>query len=107
MVRTAAAVAAAFMLWAGTATAAPPPHYSMWMCVHRQERTAWHDSGAPYWGGLQMGSWFLSAYPHPPGTPDRWTPMTQMWVAENAYRIEHYRRSWLAGQWPPSVGVCF
>lgn len=92
---------------AAPASASRPPHYSMWLCVHKQERTAWNDPDAPYWGGLQMGSWFIGHYAHPPGTPDQWTPLTQMWVAENAYRREHYRRSWLVGQWPPSVGVCF
>lgn len=86
---------------------ARPPHYSLWMCVHRQERTAWNDPNAPYWGGLQMGSWFLSYYAHPPGYPNQWTPLQQMWVAENAYRRERYSRSWLYGQWPPSRGVCF
>jgi hypothetical protein len=84
-----------------------PAHYSLWMCVHTQERTAWNDDGSPYWGGLQMGSWFISTYAHPPGMPHQWTPLQQMWVAENAYRREHYSRSWLWGQWPPSRGVCF
>ena len=79
----------------------------MWMCVHAQEQTAWNDGGSPYWGGLQMGSWFISHYAHPPGTPDQWSPLAQMWVAENAYRREGYSRSWLRGQWPPSRGVCF
>jgi hypothetical protein len=54
-----------------------------------------------------MGSWFIGHYAHPPGTPDQWSPLTQMWVAENAYKREHYSRSWLVGQWPPSVGYCF
>lgn len=96
----------ALVLAAG-ASSATPPHLALWQCVHRQERTAWNDSGAPYWGGLQMGSWFIGHYAHPPGTPDQWSPLTQMWVAENAYRREHYSRSWLWGQWPPSRGVCF
>lgn len=102
-----AAVCCALLL-AGTATAqSRPPHYSLWMCVHQQERTAWNDSGWPYWGGLQMGSWFIGHYAHPPGMPHQWTPLQQMWVAENAYRREGYSRSWLYGQWPPSRGVCF
>jgi len=86
---------------------AKPPHYSLWMCVHAHEHTAWNDADAPYWGGLQMGSWFISHYAHPPGTPDQWTPLQQMWVAENAYKREGYSRSWLRGQWPPSRGSCF
>ena len=94
----------------GTAYAKPtprPPHYSLWMCVHAQERTAWNDNYAPYWGGLQMGSWFISTYAHPPGYPHQWTPLQQMWVAENAYKRERFSHSWLWGQWPPSRGVCF
>lgn len=86
---------------------ARPPHYSLWVCVHAHERTAWNDPNPPYWGGLQMGSWFIGHYAHPAGTPDEWTPLQQMWVAENAYRREHYSRSWLYGQWPPSRGDCF
>lgn len=92
--------------------ASKPPHYTLWMCVHRQERSAWTDDGAPYWGGLQMGQWFIDTYAparllRTKGYPHRWTPLEQMWVAENAYQRERYRRSWLVGQWPPSVGVCF
>ena len=108
------AVIAAALLLPSTAAAKQvsrptpkPPHYSLWMCVHTQERTAWNDDGYPYWGGLQMGSWFISTYAHPPGYPHQWTPMQQMWVAENAYKRERYSHSWLWGQWPPSRGVCF
>ncbi len=79
----------------------------MWLCVHAHEHTAWNDPNPPYYGGLQMGDWFISHYAHPPGKPGDWTPLTQMWVAENAYRREGYSRSWLAGQWPPSRGSCF
>ena len=69
------------------ALAALPPHYNDWMCIHRYEG-AWNDSGAPYYGGLQMdwsfmhayGGWLLAAK----GTADNWTPMEQMWVAERA-----------------------
>lgn len=86
-------------------------HRELWLCVHRQERSSWSDPNPPYWGGLQLGSWFISHYGallrHPAGTPDRWAPHEQMRFAEGAYRIERYSRSWLAGQWPPSRGVCF
>lgn len=89
----------------------PPPHLSLWQCVHKQERTAWHDPGWPYLGGLQLGSWFVYHYmarvPHPPGLPHQWSPMQQMWFAELAYRHERFSHSWLWGQWPPSRGVCF
>ncbi len=104
-----ASVAVALLLTvAGGATgSSQPPHYSMWLCVHQHEHTAWNDPNPPYYGGLQLGSWFIGHYAHPPGTPDQWSPLTQMWVAENAYKREHYSRSWLYGQWPPSRGSCF
>lgn len=106
-----AVASVAVALWltvaGGAAGASKPPHYSMWLCIHEHEHTAWNDPGSPYWGGLQMGSWFLATYSHPPGTPDQWSPLTQMWVAENAYKRQRYSRSWLAGQWPPSRGSCF
>lgn len=92
---------------------ARPPHYTMWLCVHRQEHSAWNDPNPPYWGGLQMGEWFIGHYAHPRGTPDQWTPLQQMWVAENALKREVRERGWssipywLAHQWPPSRGVCF
>lgn len=96
---------------AGVAAAARPAHLALWLCVHQHERSSWHDPNAPYWGGLQLGSWFISHYgarlPHPAGTPDQWSPNDQMMFAEGAYRLEHYRRSWLVVQWPPSVGACF
>lgn len=65
-----------------------PPHYSAWMCIHRYEGS-WTDGGAPYWGGLQMDLAFQRAYApsllERKGTADHWTPLEQMWVAENAY----------------------
>lgn len=65
-----------------------PPHYDEWMCIHRYEG-AWNDSGAPYYGGLQMDISFQRAYGwnllQTKGTADNWTPLEQMWVAEKAY----------------------
>lgn len=88
-----------------------PAHYLLWLCVDRNERTGWGDAGWPYWGGLQLGAWFLGAYRHPAGTPDRWSPLVQMWVAELAYRHEAAQGrahlvAWFNGQWPPSRGRC-
>ena len=64
-----------------------PPHYSAWLCIHRFEGS-WTDSGAPYWGGLQMDMSFMRAYGAGllarKGTADHWTPLEQMWVAETA-----------------------
>lgn len=100
------------LLLAAQAHARKPVHLSLWVCVHRQERTAWNDPNAPYWGGYQLSEWFISNYeklgvPHPPGTPDQWTPLAQTLFVEGAYEKEHYSRSWLWTQWPPSRGVCF
>lgn len=90
----------------------PVPHLSLWLCIHEHERTAWNDPGAPYLGGLQLGTdWFVPHYmarvPHPPGQPHEWSPKAQMWFAELAWRHEGYSRRWLWGQWPPSRGACF
>lgn len=66
-----------------------PPHEAAWKCIHRYEG-AWTDSGAPYYGGLQMDLSFQRAYGSDllrrKGTADHWTPIEQMWVAERAYR---------------------
>lgn len=112
MLRLLAVLTLALTLAAPTWAASKPPHYSLWMCVHRQEHSAWTDDDSPYWGGLQMGQWFIDTYAparllKTKGYPHRWTPLEQMWVAENAYKREGYSRSWLYGQWPPSRGVCF
>jgi hypothetical protein len=79
----------------------------MWMCIHAKE-AAWDDGGDPYFGGLQFGRWFMSTYGSRllrlKGTADHWTPMEQLWVAENAYRREGFSLRWLHGQWPTSYG---
>jgi len=65
-----------------------PPHKSEWLCIHRFEGS-WSDSGAPYYGGLQMDITFQRHYGGylltRKGTADRWSPLEQMWVAEHAY----------------------
>lgn len=66
-----------------------PPHKAQWECIHRYEGS-WTDPNAPYYGGLQMDYSFQRA--HGPdalarwGTADHWHPLTQMWVAERAYK---------------------
>jgi hypothetical protein len=69
--------------------AAHPPHQAGWLCIHRHEG-AWNDSGAPYYGGLQMDLGFQRTYGatllRRKGTADHWTPLEQMWVAERAHR---------------------
>lgn len=85
-----------------------PPHFDGWVCVHRHEQSAWNDPNAPYYGGLQMGTWFMTTYARRllrvKGTADRWTPLEQMWVAEKAWKRERYSLTWLRGQWPTSYG---
>jgi hypothetical protein len=99
----------AYAVWAGRLRRAreavqQPPHLKDWLCIHRYEGS-WRDSGAPYYGGLQMDWGFMSAYGGwllaRRGTADRWTPLQQMWVAERALR---------AGRgfypWPNSARMC-
>lgn len=81
-----------------------PPHLADWLCIHRYEGS-WDDPGAPYYGGLQMDWNFMQAYGRhlleTKGTADHWTPLEQMWVAENALR---------AGRgfypWPNTARMC-
>lgn len=64
-----------------------PPHYSAFMCIHHFEGS-WTDTGAPYYGGLQMNVGFQATYGgwllRTKGTADHWTPLEQIWVAEKA-----------------------
>jgi hypothetical protein len=65
------------------------PHRDAWLCIHRFEGP-WNDTGAPYYGGLQMDLTFQRLYGgyllRRKGTADRWSPVEQMWVAWRAYR---------------------
>jgi hypothetical protein len=81
-----------------------PPHAAAWRCLQRYEGS-WVDSGAPYYGGLQMDLSFQQRYGayllRKKGTANHWTPLEQMWVAERALR---------AGRgfypWPNTARVC-
>ena len=59
---------------------------------------SWSDSGAPYYGGLQMDLGFQRVYGRDllarKGTADHWTPLEQMWVAERAYRAGRGFYAW-------------
>jgi hypothetical protein len=81
-----------------------PPHLRAWTCIHRYEG-AWTDTGAPYYGGLQMDLGFQRAYGAGllarKGTADHWTPLEQMWVAERALRAG--RGFW---PWPNTARLC-
>jgi hypothetical protein len=80
-----------------------PPHYSAFMCIHRFEGS-WTDSGAPFWGGLQMNYGFQATYGpwllRTKGTADHWTPLEQIWVAEKAARSRGF---W---PWPNTARYC-
>lgn len=80
-----------------------PPHKSAWLCIHHYEGS-WTDSGAPYYGGLQMDEGFQKTYGitlyRSKGTADHWTPLEQMWVAERAYRTRGF---W---PWPNTARYC-
>jgi hypothetical protein len=83
--------------------AAHPPHLAAFLCIHRYEGS-WTDSGAPFWGGLQMnygfqatyGSWLLRSK----GTADHWTPLEQIWTAEKALRSRGFY------PWPNTARSC-
>lgn len=80
-----------------------PPHYSAWLCIHRYEGS-WTDSGSPYYGGLQMDYGFQATYGgkllRSKGTADHWTPLEQMWVAEEAYKSRGFY------PWPNTARMC-
>jgi hypothetical protein len=87
-------IAGAVELWrhraaAARARARRPPHLRAWLCIHHYEGS-WTDSGAPYYGGLQMDLGFQRHYGarllRTKGTADRWLPIEQIWVAERAHR---------------------
>jgi hypothetical protein len=81
-----------------------PPHKAGWLCIHRYEG-AWSDPNGPYYGGLQMDLGFQRTYGarllRTKGTADHWTPLEQMWVAEQAHRSG---RGYYA--WPNTARYC-
>ena len=80
-----------------------PPHKAQWLCIHHYEGS-WTDSGAPYYGGLQMDWDFMFTYGRKllrsKGTADHWTPHEQMWVAERAWRTRGFY------PWPNTARYC-
>lgn len=103
----------------------PPPGLAAWMCIHsgikggRWSRHldylgggyrvsngegSWTDSGAPYWGGLQMSLSFQSTYGgwllHTKGTANHWTPLEQIWAAVRAWRTRGF------SPWPTTARDC-
>lgn len=80
-----------------------PPNFGGWLCIHRYEGS-WSDSGAPYWGGLQMDLSFQSTYGgwllRHKGTADHWSPLEQIWVAVRASRARGF------SPWPNTARYC-
>lgn len=80
-----------------------PPELRDWLCIHRYEGS-WADSGAPYWGGLQMDYGFQQSYGgwllRHKGTADHWSPLEQIWVA---VRASHSRGF---SPWPNTARDC-
>jgi hypothetical protein len=80
-----------------------PPQLEAWLCIHRHEGS-WQDTGAPYWGGLQMdldfqrtyGGWLLRSK----GTADHWTALEQIWTAVKARRTRGFY------PWPNTARAC-
>jgi hypothetical protein len=77
--------------------------WDAWMCIHRHEGP-WTDTGAPYYGGLQMDIAFQRAYGGyllaTKGTANTWTPLQQVAVAERAYRTRGFH------PWPNTARAC-
>ncbi|HEU5476758.1 MAG TPA: hypothetical protein VFU64_02895 [Gaiellaceae bacterium] len=80
-----------------------PPNFGGWLCIHRYEGS-WSDSGAPYWGGLQMDLSFQATYGRwllrHKGTADHWSPLEQIWVAVRASRTRGF------SPWPNTARYC-
>jgi hypothetical protein len=84
-------------------TAKHPPHLSQFLCIHRFEGS-WTDTGAPYYGGLQMDVGFQQHYGRwlyaRKGTADHWSPLEQIWIAEKALKTRGF---W---PWPNTARYC-
>jgi hypothetical protein len=79
------------------------PHRAQWECIHRYEGS-WSDTGAPFYGGLQMDYGFQRTYGayllRLKGTAEHWSPLEQMWVAEHAYPTRGFY------PWPHTARAC-
>ncbi len=80
-----------------------PPHMAAFLCIHHYEGS-WTDTGAPFWGGLQMDYGFQATYApwllRHKGTADHWTPLEQIWTAEKAVLSRGF---W---PWPNTGRMC-
>lgn len=111
-----AALCVAFTMVA-TASASPQRDYvtAGLLCIHHYEGS-WTDSGAPYWGGLQMdwsfqntygytyvnvfGHWVKVSFTNLWGTADHWPIKAQLQAGRNAYKS----RGWYP--WPNTARYC-
>ena len=98
----------AVLLWRHRAHAAHrraehPPHMRAFLCIHHYE-ASWTDTGAPYYGGLQMDLGFQHTYApwllRMKGTANHWTPLEQIWTAEKALKTRGF---W---PWPNTARFC-
>ena len=73
------------------------------MCIHSHEGS-WTDSGAPYWGGMQMDLSFQAAYGrwmfHHIGTANHWPRSGQLYASYKAWLV----RGWTP--WPQTSLMC-
>ena len=80
-----------------------PPYLRDWLCIHRYEGS-WADSGAPYWGGLQMDLGFQQTYAgwllRHKGTADHWSALEQIWAAVRASHTRGF------SPWPNTARDC-
>ena len=80
-----------------------PPELRGWTCIHQYEGS-WTDSGAPYYGGLQMDLGFQATYGgwllRHRGTADHWSPLEQIWTAVRAWRVRGF------SPWPSTAHNC-
>ncbi len=80
-----------------------------WMCIHSHEGS-WTDSGAPYYGGLQMDYGFQSTYGSEYlarfGTADHWPVAVQIEVARRARDGYHGYGARGYGPWPNTARAC-
>ena len=80
-----------------------PPNLKAWLCIHHYEGS-WKDSGAPYWGGLQMDISFMQSYGgrlyRTKGTANHWTILEQIWTAVRAERVRGFY------PWPNTARFC-
>jgi hypothetical protein len=80
-----------------------PPHLREFLCIHHYEGS-WTDTGAPYYGGLQMDVGFQRSYGGwlyaRKGTADHWSALEQIWIAEKALKSRGF---W---PWPNTARDC-